>query len=107
MSSKERFRKRLSVFICTVVASLAVALSCRQNDRPSPISPLLSPDSGSPTRPPNDDTTTGHPIGPISQASRNIGGFDPGGTGGAAGTGGSTFTGGIGGTRTLTTEGAL
>jgi hypothetical protein len=47
-----------------------------------------------------DDTTTGHPIGPISQSSRNVGGFDPGGSGGSYGTGGSA-TGGMGGARAL------
>lgn len=74
---------------------MTAALSCRHSDGSSPLSPLSEPEAGSPARPPSDDTTTGHPIGPISKS--DVGGFDTGGRGAGGGTGGAAGTGGMGG----------
>lgn len=71
-----------------------LGLSCRTSDSPSPASPMLSADAGSKKRP-VDDTTTGHPIGPISRAADE--GGAPNGSGGWSGSAGSGGAGGSGG----------
>jgi hypothetical protein len=93
MISTTRFSTRLRWLVFAWCSGAALS-SCRTSDSPSPASPMLSADAGSKKRP-VDDTTTGHPIGPISRSADE--GGAPNGTGGWSGSGGAGGAGGSGG----------